>query len=154
MRTTLHVLSVGSSLESDRVRDALLERQKCHLIAATGTLELNAVSADEQIDVALLHASGEKSILRHCAGMIRRQWPYARILLLSTKPEALDDQLYEECVSPHSSSEELLAAIEMLAAVSRRARQLSPAWIETKLIHTKNRLSTLRADVKEVRTQS
>lgn len=151
MKTTLHVLSVGSSEESRRVRDALLERQRCHLIAANGTQELTAISRQETIDVAILHASLAKASLRNSARTIRRQWPHARILLVSARTGLIDDALYEERIASFSSSDALLAMIELLAAVSRRSRLGPTDWIPATA--TSALSNTFCPGIKEVRTQ-
>jgi hypothetical protein len=151
MRTTLHVLSLGSPEESRCVRDALLERQRCHLIAANGTQELSAISSQETIDVAILHASLNKTALRNGARTIRHQWPHARILLVNPQAEIIDDALYEERIASFSSSDALLATIELLAAASRRRRLGPPTWISTEACHPLS--NTFCPGIKEVRTQ-
>lgn len=151
MKTILHVLSVGTTEQSARICDTLLERQKCHLIAVREAQELSSLPSGELMDVAILHATLGKSALRQSARAIRRQWPYARILLLGMQPEILDTTLYEERLSPVSSADTLLASIELLAAASRRSRPHAPEWISSNLQHMP--FNTICADIKEVRTQ-
>lgn len=151
MRTTLHVLSVGTSEQSARICEALLARQKCHLIAVQDARELSSLPCQERIEVAVLHATMGKGALRQSARTIRRQWPHAHILLLGAQPEILDASLYEERLSPASSSGTLLAMIELLAATSRRCRLHAPTWVTSDLPHM--HFNTICVDAKEVRTQ-
>lgn len=151
MKAILHVLSVGTTEQSARICDTLLMRQKCHLLAVREAQELSSPPSGEWIDVAILHASLGRNALRQSARAIRRQWPWARILLLGMNSEILDASLYEERLSPAASAEALLASIELLAAASRRLRPEAGAWSSTHLPPLP--FHTICADIKEVRTQ-
>jgi hypothetical protein len=125
MTTTLHVLSIGSTKSCNFIRDALLQRQKCHLSIVTGCRELYAISSDEQFDLAILHDTLSEHDLRDSAECIRRRWPNTKILLISTKSEIVDDPLYDEWVRPNLSLESLLSTIEQLAISAKRKKRPS-----------------------------
>jgi hypothetical protein len=59
--------------------------------------------------------------LRNCAEYIRRHWPNAKILLINSEAEVLDDQLHDQQTSPGLSSESLLGMIERLSTSNRRS---------------------------------
>lgn len=119
--TTLDVLSVGSPNSNDFVRDVLLSRTKCRLVAAACVWDLDALLVSGKVDVAILHSTLSPGELRSCAVYIRHHWPAARILLIHEQVEILDDPMYDERMSPELSAEALLGIIERLAASSRRS---------------------------------
>ncbi len=120
MLTILHVLSVGSAGSNDSVRDALLSRAKCQLIAAADVWDLSALLASNKIDVAVLHDTLSPAELRSCAAYIRHHWPVAQILLIHAQAEILDDPMYDERMLPGSPADSFLIMIERLAAFARR----------------------------------
>jgi hypothetical protein len=119
--TTLDVLTVGSLNSNNFVRDVLLSRTKCRLVAATSVWDLSAILASGKVDVAILHDTLSPGELRSCAVYIRHHWPAARILLIHAQVEILDDPMYDERMPPDLSAETLLSIIERLAASSRRS---------------------------------
>ena len=121
MITALDVLSVGSINSNNFVRDVLLSRTKCRLVAATCVWDMSAILASGKVDVAILHNTLSPGELRGCAVYIRHHWPAARILLIHAQVEILDDPMYDERMSPDLSAETLLSLIERLAASSRRS---------------------------------
>jgi hypothetical protein len=121
MITTLDVLSVGSINSNNFVRDVLLSRTKCRLVAATSVWDLSAILASGKVDVAILHDTLSPGELRSCAVYIRHHWPAAQILLIHARVEILDDPMYDERMPPDLSAETLLSMIERLAASSRRS---------------------------------
>ena len=125
MITILDVLSVGPFYSNSFVRDVLLSRAKCRLIAATSVLDLYAIPASGKVDVAILHSALSSCELRSCAVYIRHHWPAAKILLLHAQVEILDDPMYDERMLPDSSEESVLSMIERLAASSRRSERSS-----------------------------
>jgi len=120
MLTTLHVLSIGPPESNYAVRDALLKRSKCQLIAAAGVWDLSALLASGKVDVAILHGTLPPGELRSCAAYIRHHWPTARILLVHAHADFLDDPMYDERIPPDSPVEVFLAMVERLAAFARR----------------------------------
>ena len=113
--TTLHIVSIGSPESNEFVRDSLVSRAKCRLTAVASVWDLSALSAGK-LDIAILHHSVSNSELRSCATYIRHHWPSARILLLHSDAEVLDDALYEERMLPDSSAERFSSMIERLTA--------------------------------------
>lgn len=126
MTTTLRVLSVGAMESCNLVRDALLQRQMCHLLILAGYRELCAISSNEQFDVAILHHTLSERDLRDSAERLRRHWPTTRILLINPQSEIVDDPLYDEWARPGLSLESLLLIIERLANDAKRERLQSP----------------------------
>jgi hypothetical protein len=80
MITTLDVLSVGSLNPNNFVRDVLLTRITCRLVAAMCVWNMSAILASGKIDVAICHDTLSPAELRDCAVYIRHHWPAARIL--------------------------------------------------------------------------
>jgi hypothetical protein len=117
--TTLRVLAIGSSDSCNAVRDAHLKGNRCRLIAATSYVELNAISIQEEFDIAILDQTLSHSELRNACEYIRRKWPSTKILVICKEPEALDDPLYDERALPEMSSKTLLAMIERMTKWSR-----------------------------------
>jgi hypothetical protein len=123
MTVRLHLLSVGSYESTNLVRDALLSRHNCGLFAATCASDIYAIPSFQKIDIAVLHDALSHGELRNYAGYVRRHWPSAKILLISSEVEVLDDPLYDEQTSPGLSSESLLGMIERLATSNQRSGQ-------------------------------
>jgi len=121
MTGLLHVLSIGSQESSNVVHGALLSRPKCRLLIATCAWDLCTVLASERVDIATLHDTLSRGELRNCAEYIRRHWPNAKILLINSEAEVLDDQLHDQQTSPGLSSESLLGMIERLSTSNRRS---------------------------------
>lgn len=122
MRSTLHVLSVGSIEECNHVRDALLERQRCHLTAIHAPNGLYSVPREEHFDVAVLHASLSVVDMRDAGALIRRRWPAACILALARRTDDLEDALYDEWSSPSLSRAALVGLLERIATPSAPLR--------------------------------
>jgi hypothetical protein len=129
MRSTLHVLSVGSIEECNHVRDALLERQRCHLTSIDTPNGLYSVPREEHFDVAVLHASLSVTDIRDAGALIRRRWPAACILALTRRTDDLEDALYDEWSSPLLSRAALVGLLESIvkpSALSLRAGPRTP----------------------------
>lgn len=120
----MRVLSVGSSEACNRVRDALLERQKCHLMAVESPSDLYSVSCDLQFDIAVLDASLSVSGLHNAGTVVRKRWPDCRILAIAHRAEDLDDPLYDEWTPPGMPQ---VAFIELLERVATEACRLRNA---------------------------
>lgn len=126
MSQILHVLSIGSTDDGNLVRDVLQARRHCHLVVAGGYRELCNMPAEEQYEVAVLHASIPATELRGCCVWIRRTWPRTRILLVASSSGLLDDPLYDERAERESPPGELLNLVESLAfrtSASQRNRE-------------------------------
>jgi len=120
MLTTLHILSVGTPESNDFVRDALLSRTKCQLMAAASVWDLSALLVSDKVDVAILHGTLSPAELRSCAAYVRHHWPAAQILLVHAHADFLDDPMYDERIPPGSPMDVFLTTIERLAAFARR----------------------------------
>lgn len=123
MLTTLHVLTIGAIESNNSVRDMLQSRTKCRLFAATNVWDLSAVLTSGDIDVAILHDNLPAGELRSSAHYIRHHWTSARILLISSHTDILDDALYDERLVPGLRAETVLTTIEQLAARARHRRR-------------------------------
>jgi hypothetical protein len=60
----------------------------------------------------LLCASAGCSLLTAEARIIRKQWPLARIMLLGSAPQELEDHLYDDIVPPDCNAASLATAFE------------------------------------------
>lgn len=119
MRSTLHILSVGSHEECNHVRDALLERQRCHFTAVDAPNFLYNIPRENRFDVAVLHASLSVTAMRDAGALIRRRWPAACILALTQRADDLEDALYDEWSSPLLSCAALVDLLERTAKPPR-----------------------------------
>lgn len=110
--TTLRILGIGSANSLNAVRDGLLRRDGYRLRIATSNAKLKAISIQEKYDVAILNQTLSHSELRNASECIRRKWPNAKILVICSEPESLDDPLQDERVLPDLSANMLLAMID------------------------------------------
>ena len=127
MKATLRVLSVGSEESVRTTYGALFGRREYELITATTYRELFGIPAHECIRIAVLNHTLSREELAAAARLIRRRWPPARILVVSTKSPPIDDPLYDDRVSPGLPPELLFTAINRLVdghqqQLSRRVR--------------------------------
>ncbi len=120
MTDILRVLSVGVADSGNTVRDALLQRDHCHLSAAANYRELFAISKQESFDIAILHHIHSAPEFDACSEYVRRTWPRARILVMCTKDQVPDDPLYDDWVAPGASADALLTTIWRLVAESEK----------------------------------
>jgi len=121
MKAHLHVLSVGSANECNIVRDILLERQQCRLVAVASDREIIDIPAIAHFNVAILHSSLSLKQAQGAGARIRRRWPEAKILVVTRTPADLDDPLYDEWISsilPHT----ILPLLERLADESEQTK--------------------------------
>ncbi len=130
MRRTLRVLCVGSSEECNQVRDALLERQRCHLTSVESPNGLYAVSREERFDVAVLHASLSAVAMRDAGAVIRRRWSAACILALARRADELEDPLYDEWSGPDLSRGALLSLLERIATPPALSSRSHPHTVQ------------------------
>jgi hypothetical protein len=119
MQTAFHLLSVGPGVVANAVCDALRQCQRCRLSVAASFLDLFAISKDEKVDIAILHHTLSLPHLREACAHIRRTWPTARILVLGTGAEDLDDPLYDELVDLGTPFDKLIDLITNIGADGR-----------------------------------
>ena len=112
-------LRSGSAVSSNAVRNALRERNGYGLTVATGYAELNAISIQEEFDVAILDQLLSHPELRNTSEQIRRKWPSAKILVICAEPEALDDPCTMSGALPDLSAKMLLAMVERFVKCDR-----------------------------------
>ncbi|MGO9776952.1 MAG: hypothetical protein ACLPM3_10255 [Terracidiphilus sp.] len=111
---TIHVLSVGSMDRGSVVHDTLLDEASFHLSIATDYRELWGMPTQESIHVAILHNTLSSFELEAAGRLIRRRWPQARILVVSSGESYLEDALYDDRVAPTAAPEVLLTTIDQL----------------------------------------
>jgi hypothetical protein len=109
---TIHVLSLGPVDRGSMVYDALLNGPNFHLTIATDYRELWGMSAQESIQVAILHNTLTTFETEAACRLIRRRWLHARILVASAEESNLEDALYDERVAPFVAPEVLLTTID------------------------------------------
>lgn len=110
----VHVLSVGPIALSNMVRDVMMARKNCRLSIATDYRELWVFPASQTIDVALLHSTLFPFELEDACQFIRHRWPRARILVVRSQDESLDDALYDDRLLPAAFPTGFMACIEQL----------------------------------------
>lgn len=113
---TIRVLSVGAVDQGNMIHDALLKGPGFHHLIATDYRELWAMRKQEDFQLAILHNTLVSFELRESSQFIRLQWPHARILVIRTGEDFLDDALYDDRVIPIVTKEVLLMTIEQLTA--------------------------------------
>jgi DNA-binding NarL/FixJ family response regulator len=131
MDATWHVLSIGSDRSCGIIRDALLLRCKCRLVAMASYQGLFENRTKDEFDIAILDHTLSACELRKSTEYIRRHWPDTKIVLMSANADALDDPLYDERVLPDISPELLLSAIDRLAknATHPRTTMIQPPYV-------------------------
>jgi hypothetical protein len=77
--------------------------------------ELFAIPKVERFEIAIVHQLRSRREFRASSEYIRRTWPSAKILVICTRPEALDAPLYDDSMAPGHSPDVLLATIQGLA---------------------------------------
>jgi hypothetical protein len=83
------------------------------------------VARSNPISYALLCASAGYSLLAAEARIIRKQWPLARIMLLGSAPQELEDHLYDDTVPPDCNAASLATAFET-HSIDLRNRSIGP----------------------------
>jgi hypothetical protein len=96
------------------VHDTLLDGASFHLTIAIDYRELWGMPTQESIHVAILHNTLSSFELEAAGRLIRRRWPLARILVVSSGESFLEDALYDDRVAPTAAPEVLLTTIEQL----------------------------------------
>jgi hypothetical protein len=119
MKATFHVLSVGPGIVSNAVCEEMRKYQRCRLSVAASFPDLFAISKEAKVDVAILHHTLSLPHLREACAHIRRTWPTARILVLGTGAEDLDDPLYDELVDLGTPLDKLIDLITDIGADGR-----------------------------------
>jgi hypothetical protein len=114
MGTAIHVLSVGPMDRGSMVHDALLDERNFHLTIATDCHKLWVIPRQESLQVVILHNTLSSFELEDASRFIRRQWPRARILVVSSGESFLEDALYDDRVAPTVTPGVLLTTIEQL----------------------------------------
>jgi hypothetical protein len=112
---TTHVLSVGPMDRGCMVYDVLLNGPRTRLSIAPDCRQLWSVPKRESVQVAILHNALSPLELEEASQFIRRQWPHARILVIRSGEDFLDDALYDDRVTPPVAPRILLAAIARLS---------------------------------------
>lgn len=115
---TIHVLAVGPVNRSSTIHDALLQVPNSRVSIATDYRGLWVISQQEAIRIAVLHDALPSFELEAACRLIRRRWPRARILVLRSRADSLDDALYDDRVASTVAPQVLLATIRRL--VGRR----------------------------------
>lgn len=117
MKTILNVLSIGSQDSCNTVRDVLLQRRSCRLSVVTSLWDMYAIPQQNHLDIAILHHTLSRLDIQNASEYIRRRWPRAKILVISSEMNVPDDPLYDERALPGQSPRTLLAMIEQLERI-------------------------------------
>lgn len=121
MIEVLYILSGPAPLHCI-VRDALRNMPNCRVrLSVVGDLrQLWFAPCGDIVEIAILDSTLSLLDLKYAASLIRRQWPAARIVLLRSDGESLDDELYDERMPPTATPADLLAVIRQLPYESRK----------------------------------
>jgi hypothetical protein len=119
---TTRVLSVGSIDRGSMVHDASLEGPEFRLSIATDYWGLRTILEPEDLQVAILHDTLDSFELDDACRLIRQRWPHARILVIRTSEDVLEDALYDDRVIPPVVRKILIATIKQLTATWHEGR--------------------------------
>lgn len=128
MNPSLHVLFLGSGQGSDTIREALAQCHVYRLSVATSFSDLFDISKEDKVRIAILHRSLSPIQLREACAYIRRTWPVAKILVLGTGAEDLDDPLYDELVDLGASVDKL---VDMITDIGAGGRSSAPNQLDS-----------------------
>lgn len=116
------VLAVGNCTFDDRAYHSLRAAPSFRLRTTSDLRTLWLIPKEESIHVIVLHSTLSPEQLSEAARLARQRWPLARILVIRTGEEFLEDALYDDRVSPAVTADTLIATIELLALNSRKRR--------------------------------
>jgi hypothetical protein len=116
----LHILAVGPAPPGLTIRDCLRDRLRCRVSNADSLRQLWIVPRTDSVDLAILNEALSPSDFEDASRFIRRQWPAARILILRTDSDSLDDALYDERVLPTATAD---IFIDVISRLTRHLRE-------------------------------
>ncbi len=87
-------------------------------------------SYGSDVTFAVLSESLGYGVLSETARVIRKNWPRARILVFGRSGAAIEDHLYDARIDHRARTEDLLAALLMLAECPRNQCATPPAILE------------------------
>lgn len=129
MKSGVRILSVGLDQSLDMAYGALLVGRPCEITTVRHRGELNEMPTNENFDVAILGEQLPNDRLVETASVIRRRWPRANILAVSSRPLGIDDTLYDERILPGYSAKVLIAEVLRLLDEHRRQRSgIASVW--------------------------
>jgi DNA-binding response OmpR family regulator len=123
MKPSIRVLSVGLQQPLDIAYGSLLMGRPCEITQVLHRGELDTIQTNEDYDVAVLGEGLSKENLIEAARLIRRRWPQANILAISSKPLNIDDTLYDDRIVSGYSAKVLVAEVLRLMGAHRRQRE-------------------------------
>jgi hypothetical protein len=123
MKPSIRVLSVGLQQPLDIAYGSVLVGCPCEITQVLHRGELDTIRANEDYDVAVLGEGLSKEKFIEAARLIRRRWPRANILAISTKPLNIDDALYDDRIVSGYSAKVLVAEVLRLMGTHRRQRE-------------------------------
>ena len=110
----IHLLSVGSLERSYLLHDSVLLETGCRLSVITDYQDLWTISEEEVVHLAILQDSLSSFELEEASRFVRRHWPQAKILVIHSGEDFLEDALYDDRVEPAVPAEDLLKRIEQI----------------------------------------
>jgi hypothetical protein len=119
---TIEILIVGEADWSKPARDAMRAMQPFRLCTANDPRALWLIPGHQPVNVIVLHNTLTTIELEKTSRLIRHRWPHARILVVRTGDEFLEDALYDDRVLPTVDPATLIATIERLAENGREGR--------------------------------
>ena len=107
----VHLLSIGSIDRSYMLHDLLLLDSRCRLSVMTDYRDLWTISEVDAVHLAVLQDTLRPLELDKACRFIRHRWPHAKILVIRSGEDFLEDALYDDRVKPTESMEGLLNRI-------------------------------------------
>jgi hypothetical protein len=110
----LRVLFVGPEHLRDAIHNALAEGLRSRIFATRDCQELWLLPVEEPFRLAILHHALSALDLEGSSRVIRRRWPRARILVIRSGRNVLDDALYDELLAAPVAAGALLQIVRQM----------------------------------------
>ena len=112
----IEVLAVGAAAGDWPVHDALRSKPSLRLCFTDDPRTLWLIPTQQTIHVIVLNNSLSTYELEEVGRLARARWPKARILVIRSGENFMEDALYDDRIDPAADSDALIASIEQLAA--------------------------------------
>jgi hypothetical protein len=120
---TLQLLSVGPNETRDLVLEALAAEPEFSVLFVRDLQELLVVSRARPFLVGILHATLDPFELEEVCRLIRRRWPWARILVIRDDEDYPEDALFDHRLHPPVDPDVLLCTVLRMTNESQEWRQ-------------------------------
>jgi len=121
----IHVLYVGPVDRCGKVYDALLDGPRFRLTVTIDYRKLWQIPMHESPQAVILHITLFTFELEFISLFIRQRWPRAKLLVVCSEKNVLDDPFYDECVKPTAALEIIHSTIERLTGGCKKPHNSS-----------------------------